>query len=72
MCETGTPSPEQEARASYERLLAEERKLAAEELLLRHQRRQAKINPVIYSLKAGLSAAVIAGALTYILFGVFL
>lgn len=86
MCETGIPSPEQEARANYERLLAEtrkldaeadrllaeERKLAAEELLLRRQRRATEINPVIYSLKAGLSAAVIGGALTYILFGVLL
>lgn len=52
--------------------MAEEHKLAAEELLLRRQRRRTEINPVIYSLKAGLSAAVIAGTLTYILFGVLL
>ncbi|MBB1492000.1 hypothetical protein H5395_10725 [Paracoccus sp. MC1854] len=79
MSDTGVPAPEQEARASYERLLAETRKLDAEadrllagELLLARQREPTEISPVIYSFKAGLSAAIIAGALTYILFGVLL
>lgn len=86
MSETVVPIPEQEARATYDRMLAEtrkldteanrllseERKFAAEELLLRRKRRLTGNRPIFGILKASAGAAVLAAILTCILFGVLL